>query len=216
MKRHRQKHQREPEGFDIDLCTNGTLLDDKIIARLKAKLSEISVSIDGYDSTRHERMRQTQGCFAQTISNVQRLIENGFVVHVTTIIDPSFASQISRMTAFLHDCKIRSVAYLGLIPIGTGENNLFTPECQAELEKQIDQVRAEFPDMAINTKQLLANRSGCHCEAGSIVFGLGVDGLTLHPCLLTRKRQGQQYGETKGLCPGSRYLTQRKEKYHVK
>lgn len=200
------------EGFDLDVCTNGTLLNDDIIAQLKTRLSEISISIDGYDATRHDRMRRVQGCFDQTMNNVQKLVAQGFDVHITTVVDPSFASQIGQMTDFLYNHQIRSVAYLGLIPLDTGINRLFTPECQAELEKQTDRVREEYPDMSINTKQLLAARSGCRCEAGKIVFGLGVDGLTLHPCLLTRKRPGQQYGETAGMCPGSRYLTQRKEK----
>lgn len=199
------------EGFDLDVCTNGTLLNDDIIARLKTRLSELSISIDAYDAARHDRMRSVPGCFDQTINNLRKLVAQGFDVHVTTIVDPSFASQIGQMTDFLYHHQIKSVAYLGLIPIETGVNRLFTPECQAELESQIDRVREEYPDMSINTKQLLVARSSCHCEAGRIVFGLGVDGLTLHPCLLTRKRPGRQYGETAGMCPGSRYLTQRKE-----
>lgn len=199
------------EGFELDVCTNGTLLNDHIIARLKTILQEISISVDGYDAERHERMRQVPGCFALTVENMQKLVASGFDVHVTTIVDPSFVTHINRMTAFLHTCQIRSVAYLGLIPIGIGVNRLFTPECQAELERQISHVRSVYCDMSINTKQLLSNRSVCHCEAGRIVFGLGADGLILHPCLLTRKRPGRCFSETEGLCPGSRYLTCRRE-----
>ena len=199
-------------GFDLDVCSNGVPLDDEIIRKLKVRLGEISISIDGYEAEQHDRMRHTPGCFESTIKNLDLLVLAGIEVHVTTVVDVSFAGNIDSMTRFLHVHGVRSVSYLGLIPLGIGYNPLFSPECQKILEKQIDIVREKYSDMSINTKQLLINRSRCKCEAGNLVFGLGTDGLVLYPCLLTRKREGvEAIGSTEGLCPGSRYLTQRKE-----
>lgn len=199
-------------GFSLDVCSNGTLLYDDTVQRLGERVSEISISIDGYEATRHEQMRQVPGCFAQTMKGVDLLIRAGIDVHVTTVVDAAFAGHIVEMTGFLHEHGICSVAYLGLIPLDTGTNHLFTSKCQALLESQVDKARNKYFDMAINTKQLLTARSGCSCGAGHVVFGLGTDGLELHPCLLTRERSGKTPGGGSiGLCPGSRYLTQRKE-----
>ena len=195
--------------FSIDICTNGTLLTDENIKELRKYISEISVSLDSYTSIRHDSMRKTPGAFSKTCKNIDKLIECGFDVHITTVVDCEFASHIKQMTKYLYEKGIKSVAYLGLIPLDTGKNDLFEADCQHIIFEQISEVRKRYPDMAINTKQLLL-KSGCVCGAGRYVFGMGVDGDVLHPCLLTRERSSKVRNDTSpGLCPGSRYLTQK-------
>lgn len=195
--------------FKLDVCTNGTLLTNEVIKDLHKYVSEISISLDGYTSARHDHMRNTPGAFLAVSNNIDKLIENGFDVHITTVVDYEFTEQIMKMTAYLHEKGIRSVSYLGLIPLNTGVNDLFRPECQDILIRQISEAREKYRDMAINTKQLLLT-SNCTCGAGKYVFGMGVDGIILHPCLLTRKRNSKAYDFTSpGLCPGSKYLTQK-------
>ena len=196
------------QGFELDICSNGMLLNAGTIDRLKSRISEISISVDGFEKSRHDSMRQVPGSFDRLREVIPRLGEAGITVHTTTVVDAPFAGQIVGMTGFLHSLGVRSASYLGLIPIGTGRNDLFDPAVQELLERQIAFVRDRYPDMEINTKQLLSRSSGCKCEAGKIVFGMGIDGTVLHPCLLLRKRQGTDTGSTAGLCPGSRYLTQ--------
>ena len=201
-------------GFELDVCTNGVLLDPVLADRLSRSLSEISISLDGYGPERHERMRRSEGCFARTMEGVDLLLKKGMEVHMTTVVDAAFAGEIVRMTDFLYQKGIRSVAYLGLIPLDTGRNPLFEPDCQALLSEQIARARERYPDMSINTKQLLLGQSRCRCGAGSVIWGLGTDGLTLHPCLLTRERPGKkENGGGPGMCPGSRYLTQKREEH---
>ncbi len=195
-------------GFEMDVCSNGMLLDETVTEKLKMRLSEISISIDGFEETRHDAMRRVPGSFNRVRDAVRRLVQAGITVHTTTVVDVPFSGQIAQMTAFLHELGVRSASFLGLIPIGTGRNDLFEPAIQKLLERQVAAVRDRFQDMEINTKQLLARSSGCTCEAGRIVFGMGTDGTELHPCLLLRKRRSAAGGSTKGLCPGSRYLTQ--------
>lgn len=195
--------------FSVDVCTNGTLLTDKNITELRKYISEISVSLDGYTNIRHDSMRKATGAFSKTCESIDKLIENGFDVHITTVVDCEFAGHIKQMTKFLYEKGIRSVSYLGLIPLNTGENNLFEPVYQRALSEQLSEVRKKYADMFINTKQLLLT-SGCACGAGQYVFGMGVDGTILHPCLLTRERNSKAKNYTApGLCPGSKYLTQK-------
>jgi MoaA/NifB/PqqE/SkfB family radical SAM enzyme len=54
------------EGFDLDLCSNGTLINHDVALKLKQYLSEISISIDGYNHFRHDYIRNVQGSFEKT------------------------------------------------------------------------------------------------------------------------------------------------------
>lgn len=197
------------ENFELDICSNGTLITYDIAMKLKQYLSEISISIDGYDSLRHDHMRNSPGCFNKTINGVLTLIKLGFEVHVTTVVDVTFIEQIVKMTDFLVNLGVRSVSYLGLIPINTGQNPLFNSNVQDILLEQLTVSRNKHKNISINSKQLLAS-ANCKCGAGDIVWGLGVDGLQLYDCLLTRKRDGKTVDDiSQGRCPGSFYLTRK-------
>ena len=201
------------EKFEIDVCSNGVLFDDNKLVTLRNFLSEISISLDGYEPGRHDQMRGLKGCFEKTIINIKKLIEHGLNVHITTVVDSQFAGEIVKTVDFLNALGIKTVSFLGLIPIDAGENNIFHDDCQRKLIDQISEVRAKYPEMVINTKQLLCEQSKCSCGAGNIIFGLGTDGIELVPCLLTRKREGKDEKKIgPGLCPGSKYLTTRRKK----
>lgn len=200
-------------GFELDLCTNATLLNDKLIYKLKKYVTEISVSIDGFNEKRHDKFRATEGSFCLTVKNIKKLIAEGFEVHSTTVVDSSFADNIIEMVEYLNFLGIKSMAFLGLIPIETGKNELFNKECQEKLKQQISLARKKFPDININTKQLLVNESLCSCSAGDIVWGMGVDGMKLERCLLLRNREGHTHNNDGiGMCPGSKYLNKRSDK----
>lgn len=206
------KRLRE-EKFEIDVCSNGVLFDDNKLVTLRNFLSEISISLDGYEPGRHDQMRGLKGSFEKTIINIKKLIEHGFDVHITTVVDSQFAGEIVKTVDFLNALGIKTVSFLGLIPIDSGENNIFHDDCQRKLIDQISEVRTKYPEMVINTKQLLCEQSKCNCGAGNIIFGLGTDGIELVPCLLTRKREGKDERKIgPGLCPGSKYLTARRKK----
>lgn len=206
------KRLRE-EIFEIDVCSNGVLFDDNKLVTLRNFLSEISISLDGYEPGRHDQMRGLKGSFEKTIINIKKLIEHGFDVHITTVVDSQFAGEIVKTVDFLNALGIKTVSFLGLIPIDSGENNIFHDDCQRKLIDQISEVRTKYPEMVINTKQLLCEQSKCNCGAGNIIFGLGTDGIELVPCLLTRKREGKDERKIgPGLCPGSKYLTARRKK----
>lgn len=201
------------EKFEIDVCSNGVLFDDNKLVTLRNFLSEISISLDGYEPGRHDQMRGLKGSFEKTIINIKKLIEHGFDVHITTVVDSQFAGEIVKTVDFLNALGIKTVSFLGLIPIDSGENNIFHDDCQRKLIDQISEVRTKYPEMVINTKQLLCEQSKCNCGAGNIIFGLGTDGIELVPCLLTRKREGKDERKIgPGLCPGSKYLTARRKK----
>lgn len=196
------------EEFEIDVCSNGVLLDDNKLVSLKNVLSEISISLDGYEPERHDKMRGLKGAFEKTIISINKLIEYGFDVHITTVVDSQFAGEIVKTVAFLNTLGIKTVSFLGLIPIDSGKNNIFQDDCQRKLIAQMNEARTKYPEMVINTKQLLCEQSKCSCGAGNIIFGLGTDGIELVPCLLTRKREDKDERKLgPGLCPGSKYLT---------
>lgn len=203
----------QKEGISVDICSNGTLINQHMAFRLKPYLSEISISIDGYNADRHEIMRNTKGCFDNTINAIQLLINNGFEVHTTTVVDESFCEQILTMVNYLVDLGVKSIAFLGLIPLNAGENALLNKNVQKMLVKQLEAARIKYPNISINTKQLVKTKSMSTCSAGRTVFGLDRDGLKLHSCLLTRSNTtNEKIDISFGFCPGSSFLTKQRGK----
>lgn len=204
-------NELKANGFDLDICTNATLLDQETIDKLSYYINEISVSLDGYNALRHEGMRNTVGCFEKTVNNIKLLISNGFDVHITTVVDEKFAKEIVIMSNYLDTLGVKSISFLGLIPLNSGKNPLLSKKTQQVLNEQVREARNQHPNLNINTKQLLIN-STCSCGAGTVIRGMGTDGTVLYPCLLMRTRRGIPMNNTgEGLCPGSKYLTQRKD-----
>lgn len=198
------------KGFHVDLCSNATLINESMIPKLKDSLREISISIDGFSHVRHEKMRGVEGCFNQTVEAVHLLIKSGIEVHTTTVVDHLFVDKITVMTDFLVELGVKSMAFLGLIPINTGKNLLFQTDIQKKIVHQLDEARKKYPTIEINSKQLVFGASNCHCGAGKFVWGMDEKGDILHDCLLTRMRKDKDMSApTLGLCNGSKYLTRK-------
>ena len=74
-------------GFHWGMTTNGILLNEKNIEKLKnANMESISVSIDGLQET-HDEFRGVPGSYNLIMNNIKKLKEAGFVKHlqVTTV-----------------------------------------------------------------------------------------------------------------------------------
>ena len=74
-------------GFHWGMTTNGILLNEKHIQKLKqSNMETISISIDGLEET-HDKFRGVPGSYKTIIENIKKLREANFVKHiqVTTV-----------------------------------------------------------------------------------------------------------------------------------
>ena len=63
-------------GFQVNLTTNGTLLDkDKVRLLARIEVHSISLSIDGSTAQKHDRLRGQSGAFKSTLKALQGLVQ---------------------------------------------------------------------------------------------------------------------------------------------
>jgi len=177
------------EGFDVDMCTNGTLITYDIAKKLSEYLTEISVSIDSSFPSNHDALRGKTGAFNSAISGIRSLQKFNVSVHTISIVKSSSINEIKSTVNFLAELGILSMAFIGHIPIGTGINELFTENNQKLLKNIFNELRNTYSDIAINTKELIEDSTMKSCMAGENVFGLDVK-MLLKPCILHSKCGG--------------------------
>lgn len=194
-------------GFTVDLCTNAYFQEDNFIDEIAKYFREVSVSIDWYDKSRHDKIRGVSGAFVTSVSNVKKLISKGVQIHSTTLVTDDIIDEIPNIVSYLMDLGIESMAFIGYIPFNTGVNLLLEDNNQKKLIKIFGEQREKYPLIDINTKQLLLSDES-KCKAGEVVYGLDALGKDLYPCLLLRTRRKLKDNElAMGCCPGSKYYT---------
>ena len=177
------------EGFSVDLCTNGTLITNEIAIKLSKVLNEISVSIDSFIPAKHDLLREQSGAWKATVLGIQELIKNNLSVHSISIVNKSTISYINLTVEFLYELGVSSIAFIGNIPIGTGNNYLTSDDNQKKLKKIFKNLRNSFPNISINTKELIKDSTMNSCMAGEIIYGLDVN-MIFKPCILHGKAGG--------------------------
>lgn len=112
-------------GFKWGLVTNGMLITDDVIAKMKeTHMSTISISLDGMKKT-HEEFRHAPGSFDKIIFAIHKLKEGDFVEHiqVTFIATKNNISELPEVYRLLSMLKIDSLRISGIDPIGRAKDN---------------------------------------------------------------------------------------------
>ena len=176
------------KGFEVDMCTNATLITLKDIVKLSKVLSEISVSVDSANDEQHDNIRGIKGSWMKSINTIKRMIELGLEVHIISILDEKNIAYLNETVAFFYDLHVHSVSFIGKIPIGQNSNRLLMEDIQYELMEVFKNIRKYYTDFRINTKQVFSNENNI-CTSGQNVFGISADNI-LYPCILQRHIKG--------------------------
>ncbi len=99
------------------LLTNGVLLNDEKIQRLKGLIHEVQISLDGTQS--HNQFRRMKNAFNLVLKNMKLLKNNGFTVSVSTMIHKKNLNELPELEKILNDMKVDNW-YLD-VPTVTGE-----------------------------------------------------------------------------------------------
>lgn len=112
-------------GFFWGITTNGTLLTDQTIAKLKAaNLKTISVSVDGIE-TDHNQLRNSPHAYRKTIAGIRRLLADPFYEKLDVICCVSRIN-INHLDVFLEDMVKIGIPVVRFTPIfahGRGGDN---------------------------------------------------------------------------------------------
>lgn len=67
------------EGIDLDMETNGTLVDEKVVRRFRqSNLKQVSLSLDGARPETHDTFRGVKGAFEAALRGVDHLVNAGY------------------------------------------------------------------------------------------------------------------------------------------
>ena len=177
-------------GFKLDLCTNGTLIDQNMAHQLKRYLSEISISLDSYLPEKHDLIRGVSHSFEKTLRGIQYLQDEGIEIHIISMCCDDTCDDMHELLRLLESLKLHSVTLLGLIEIeGVKTPFHLSDVTRVKARTMIDQYRKQFVHMSINTKKIFTDDCQNMCPAGVTMLGIDAFG-TLMPCIL--KKDGKK------------------------
>jgi len=112
------------DGLQIHIETNGTLIDHDLAKFLKQRehISFISVSLDGADDKTHEDLRGAPRSFAQAITGIRNLVEQGFRPQIICTLHKGNVSQIDDVVKFAENLGCGSIKFNHVQQVGRGEH----------------------------------------------------------------------------------------------
>lgn len=128
------------EGLEMDMETNGTLLDSALARHLHdhTRLISISVSIDGPDAEVHDPFRGVAGSFDAALRGLRCLVEAGYRPQVIMSIHRGNVERIEEVVELAVRLGAGSVKFNPVTPTGRGQGmqergETFDPEEVLEL-----------------------------------------------------------------------------------
>ncbi len=112
-------------GFHWGITTNGMLIDDDIIEKMKeTKLATMSISIDGLEKS-HDEFRGVKGSYKKIIENIRKLQKDKFLhcFQVTTVVNKLNINELEQMYKIMEDLEVDSWRVINVDPIGRANDN---------------------------------------------------------------------------------------------
>ena len=112
-------------GFHWGITTNGMLINDEIIEKMKqTKLETMSISLDGLEDT-HDSFRGVKGSYKKIIENIEKLRANKFLYcfQITTVVNKSNIKQLEDMYKVMEQLEVDSWRVVNMDPIGRANDN---------------------------------------------------------------------------------------------
>lgn len=113
------------KGYDWGLVTNGMLINDEIIKKLKdTGMKTMSISLDGMKET-HESFRHVPGSFDIIVRNIKKLADANFVEHIQVTFTATKQNlyELPELYRFLRMLPIHSLRISNIDCIGRAKEN---------------------------------------------------------------------------------------------
>lgn len=153
------------KGMACHLCSNGSLLDEDCIKRLKgAGLNSISISLDSFKSSIHDELRGVQ-CFEKVVEGIGKLkrLAPKIKIGINCLITALNFREIYRMIPMAQRLKVNQIkfdfVYTNLKhrdkPQQSFGDMLFTEDATEELRFEIDRLLGAIAKTKILTNPLI-------------------------------------------------------------
>ena len=110
-------------GFYVGLSTNGTLIDETNIQKIKdAEYNYVGISIDGMRET-HDKFRCKEGAFDEAMNGIRLCKENGIKVGLRFTMTQDNATELPDLLQLMEDNDIDKFYFSHLNYAGRGDKN---------------------------------------------------------------------------------------------
>ena len=112
-------------GYRWGMTTNGMLINEKMFKKIEeAKMSTVSVSIDGLKET-HEKFRRVPNSFDKIIDGIKMMLKSDVIqiVQVTTVVNKRNIHELEELYQLLVDLGIKYWRVVNCDPIGRANDN---------------------------------------------------------------------------------------------
>jgi radical SAM protein with 4Fe4S-binding SPASM domain len=109
--------------INLTITTNGTLLDRKIIEKIKNKISLLRISLDHSGPIKHDTFRRSSGAFEKTSNAINLLKEykKYFQVAILTVVSKYNFHDLSDIIRRFEQLGIESANFFLFVPAGRGK-----------------------------------------------------------------------------------------------
>ena len=109
-------------GFRPVMATNGTLLTEEIVTRMKeVGIARVSISLDGGDPQAHDSFRQQEGAFEGSLRGIELLRKHGLPFQINTTVTEVNLEEVPKILELA--VRLGAVAHhiFLLVPVGRGK-----------------------------------------------------------------------------------------------
>lgn len=155
-------------GRDTSIITNGFLINDNIIEKLKQTgIRHISLSIDG-DRNVHDEFR-TKGSFDKAIQTIKLLKSNGFIVTVISTLNSKSIKTVPELYEKLKNLHIDAWQLQCCSPFGNASDKQYLVPSKEDLQSICEFVATE--DKTATFQISIADNIGYHTDLEHLIRG---------------------------------------------
>ncbi|MBW6518691.1 MAG: radical SAM protein [ANME-2 cluster archaeon] len=134
--------------FGIKVSTNGILVDDTLLDRLKeTNVFSVQVSVDGLEQT-HNAFRGSNNSFVKAVSALKSFSAAGYWTIMSTAITKYNINEIEQLIGLALECGASSFKASPFVPVGKGKQNnkdlAITPLEIKDIANRIMQIKNNY------------------------------------------------------------------------
>lgn len=128
-------------GLRVVMGTNGTLLEEKMAAKLKAiPVATVGVSLDFPSAARHDNFRCMVGAFESAISGIKNAREAGIDIQINSTISKLNVAYLDELVSLALDIGAKSFHPFLLVPTGRGKDIEASELSPEEYEQTLNRI----------------------------------------------------------------------------
>jgi radical SAM protein with 4Fe4S-binding SPASM domain len=150
------------------ISTNGTLLDENCVKRLKAlSIDHVCISLDGAKPETHDHIRDKNGTYEKTISGIKNCVNAGITTQISTVFMNSNINELRDIYTLLESLHVTGWYIYDFAPAGRGkelQQEVLTPEQRKRLFEYLQDIA---PSSKITLKPypyLITINSACETD----------------------------------------------------